>query len=68
MMLVYVELPDFRMEIYVGMPSPERLEAHAGFHPCPKPPASRRPKLLMGDLEEHDRLFEPGRARLDRSS
>ncbi len=67
MMLVYVELPDFRMEIYVGMPRPERLEVYAGFDPCAQPPPSRRPKLLMGDLEEHDRRFEPRHARFRRS-
>jgi hypothetical protein len=68
MMLVYVELPDFRMQIYVGLPSPERLEAYVEFDPCPQPPSSRRPKLLMGDLEEHARLFEPHRPRFERDS
>jgi hypothetical protein len=68
MMLVYVELPDFRMQIYVGLPGSERLEAFAEFDPCPQPPPSGRPKLLMGDLEEHNRLFEPHRPRFERDS
>lgn len=58
MMLVYVELPDFSMQLFVGVPDPGVLLRYRGFEPCSAPAASKRPKLLMGDLNEHGRLFE----------
>ena len=58
MMLVYIELPDFSMQLFVGLPDPGELLRYRGFEPCPQPAPSQRPKLLMGDLKEHERLVE----------
>ena len=63
-MLVYVELPDFRMQLFVGMPEPHLLELYSGFERCSRPAASNRPKLLMGDPARFDELFNPRRAQL----
>jgi hypothetical protein len=59
MMLVYVELPDFSMQLFLSVPDPDELLRYRGFEPCPQPSPSRRPKLLMGDLQAHA-LFLPG--------
>ena len=58
MMLVFVELPDFSMQLFVGLPDSGELLRYRCFEPCSPPAPSQGPKLLMGDLEEHSRLFE----------
>lgn len=68
MLLVYSEMPDFRMRIFVAMPEPSLLDLYSGFERCPRPEPSLRPKLLMGDNAEFDQLFNMRRARLDRAS
>ncbi len=64
MMLVYVELPNLTMQLFVGMPEAGQLSRYRGFEPCLQPMPSQKPKLLMGDLKQHDRLF----GRLDDTS
>jgi hypothetical protein len=58
MMLVFVELPDFSMQLFVGLPDPGELLRYRGFEPCSPPTSTKRPKLLMGDPKEHASLFE----------
>lgn len=57
MMLVYREMPDFRMHLFVGMPDMPRLEAFAGFEAVEQLEPPARPKLLMGDPDEFALLF-----------
>jgi hypothetical protein len=57
MMLVYVQLPDHSMQLFVGLPDAGELLRYRGFDHCPLPPSSSQPKLLMGDLKEHEFLF-----------
>ena len=57
MMLVYIELPDFSMQLFVGVPDLGELLRYRGFEPCSPPASSARPKLLMGDVKEHNLLF-----------
>jgi hypothetical protein len=58
MMLVYFDLPDFRLQLFVGLPDPGEILRYRGFEPCSEPATSKKPKLLMGDLKEHARMFE----------
>jgi hypothetical protein len=57
MMLVYAEMPDFQMRLFMGLPEPQLLQAHAGFDPLVESDLPKRPKLLMGDADAFRRQF-----------
>jgi len=57
MMLVYTETPDFQTRLLIGLPDPELIAAHPGFQPVGEKDLPKRPKLLMGDVDEFRRQF-----------
>jgi hypothetical protein len=57
MMLTYVDTPDFQVRIFVGLPAPADSVAFPEFQPVQEPDLPKRPKLLMGDVDEFKRRF-----------
>jgi hypothetical protein len=57
MMLVYAETPDFQVRVFIGLPEANLIAVYPGFHPVGEPDLPKRPKLLMGDVEEFRRHF-----------
>jgi hypothetical protein len=57
MMLVYAETPDFQIHVLIGLPDATLIAAHPGFQQVGEPELPKRPKLLMGDVDEFTRQF-----------
>jgi hypothetical protein len=57
MMLVFAETPDFLTRVFIGLPDPELIAKHPGFQPVAENDPPKRPKLLMGNVDEFKRQF-----------
>jgi hypothetical protein len=57
MMLVFSETPDFQTRVLIGLPDPALIARHPGFQPLEVADLPKRPKLLMGDVDEFRRQF-----------
>lgn len=57
MMLVYSETPDFQTRLFVGLPEGRPVDDYPGFEHIEQTELPRRPKLLMGDVDEFRSRF-----------
>jgi hypothetical protein len=57
MMLLFADRPDYRTDIFVGLPDEGLLASYEGFQRVDEGNLPRRVRLLWGDEHEFDRRF-----------